>query len=142
MLSVHCMNMKLKMKSEVELAEELGLPRDVLRKYRIDDGISGWVKKSNSIVYTEEGEHEIRNLVQKELLVDKMSEPLEVMEEREMVITGITRNRRLVLCGDIKVRVTDNKNFLKGMKLFARPPATGGRVWVMKGRCPRWRGKY
>ena len=130
------------MKSEVELAEELGLPRDVLRKYRIDDGISGWVKKSNSIVYTEEGEHEIRNLVQKELLVDKMSEPLEVMEEREMVITGITRNRRLVLCGDIKVRVTDNKNFLKGMKLFARPPATGGRVWVMKGRCPRWRGKY
>lgn len=142
MLSVHCMNMKLKMKSEVELAEELGLPRDVLRKYRIDDGISGWVKKSNAIVYTEEGEHEIRNLVQKELLVDKMSEPLEVMEEKEMVITGITRNRRLVLCGDIKVRVTDNKNFLKGMKLFARPPATGGRVWVMKGRCPRWRGKY
>jgi hypothetical protein len=136
------MNMKLKMKSEVELAEELGLPRDVLRKYRIDDGISGWVKKSNAIVYTEEGEHEIRNLVQKELLVDKMSEPLEVMEEKEMVITGITRNRRLVLCGDIKVRVTDNKNFLKGMKLFARPPATGGRVWVMKGRCPRWRGKY
>jgi hypothetical protein len=130
------------MKSEVELAEELGLPRDVLRKYRIDDGISGWVKKSNAIVYTEEGEHEIRNLVQKELLVDKMSEPLEVMEEKEMVITGITRNRRLVLCGDIKVRVTDNKNFLKGMKLFARPPATGGRVWVMKGRCPRWRGKY
>ena len=144
MLSVHPMNMRLQMKSEIELAQELGIERKVLSDWRKDGVIatSSWVKVSNQITYHAEGEHEVRNIIQRELLVDEMSEPLEVPEEKEMEITLIPRNTRMVICGDVKVRVSDNRNFLKGMKLFARPPATGGGVWVMKGRCPRWRGKY
>ncbi len=138
------MNMKLKMKSELELTEELGIERKILSDWRKQGIIatSSWVKVSNQICYHEEGEHEVRNIIQRQLLVEEMSEPLDVPEDKKMVITLIPRNSKMVICGDVKVRVRDNRNFLKGMKLFARPPANGGGVWVMKGRCPRWRGKY
>ena len=130
------------MKTEKDLAEELGIDRNILRKWRMDGDVEEWGKTGNSIVYGSEGEHKIRNLLQKQICVEELSEPLDPEEPQEMTITEIPLNPNLVICGEIYVRVKSNKKFLIGMPVKARPPATGGRVWVMLGRCPRRRGVY
>ena len=131
------------MKTEKELSEELGMDRRVVREIRTNAlSASSWTKEGNAIVYTEEGEHALRNQIQKELCSQELSDPEPEPVEREFVITRVPLNSTLLMCGDTKVRVSDNKNFMKGMVVKARPPAGEGRVWVMKGRCPRWRGKY
>ena len=132
------------MKTEIELAKELGIDRNILRAWRLDGTIatSSTVKIGNKIVYHEEGEEEVREKLKNEISVSEISEPLKVEEPKEMVITKIPFNPKLIICGDIYVRVRENKNFLTGMKVRARPPATGGKVWVMLGRTPRWRGKW
>jgi len=136
------MNTKLKMKSEIELAKELGLPRDQVRELRTENDVEGWSKVSNRIVYDEGGEHEIRNLVQKGLLVDDIGLPEPVLESMELEITKIPLNRNIVYCGDIRVRLRNSKNFKVGMKLKARPPIGDETSWVLIGRCPRWKGRY
>jgi len=132
----------MSMKSEVELAEELGIDRNVLRQWRSEGGISGWEKNSNKICYTESGEDEVREKLKDEISVSEISEPLDENEPQEMVVTKIPLNPNLIICGETYVRVHSNKNFLTGMKVKARAPATGGKVWVLLGRCPRWRGKW
>lgn len=131
------------MKSEIELCEELGMERRTIREIR-KDALSAnlWTKLGNRIVYTAEGEHALRNQIQKRLSSEELPEPLEVNESRTLQITKIPLNPRMVICDDIRVKVRDNRNFLKGMEVKARPPVGDGRVWVMIGRCPRWRGKY
>lgn len=136
---------KLKiMKTEKDLAEELGIDRNILRAWRMDGTIatSSTVKMGNRIVYHEEGEEEVREKLKNEISVSEISEPLDENEPQEMVVTKIPLNPNLLICGEIYVRVRSNKNFLTGMKVTARAPATGGRVWVLLGRCPRWRGKW
>ena len=108
----------------------------------MDGDVEDWEKSGNSIVYGSEGEHTIRNLLQKQICVEELSEPLDPEEPQDMKITKIPLNPNLVICGETYVRVKSNKNFLTGMSLRARPPATGGKVWVMLGRCPRYRGRY
>ena len=131
------------MKSEIELSEELGMDRRTIREMRMN-ALSAdlWTKLGNRIVYTAEGEHALRNQIQKSLSSDELPEPVVVNESRTLKISKIPLNPNIVICDDIRVRVRSNKNFLKGMELKARPPAGDGRVWVMLGRCPRWRGKY
>ena len=131
------------MKTEIELCEELGMDRRIVRKIR-ENALSAtsWTKKGNAIVYTKDGEHALRNEIQKELCSEELSKPEPELVEQEFVVTHIPFNRSLLICGDTKVRVSSNKNFMKGMKVRARPPASDSRVWVMRGRCPRWRGKY
>lgn len=133
------------MKTEKELAAELGVDRKMLAGWRKDGTIEGdsWVKVSNQITYDEAGEHAVRNILQKEICADSLSDPLPANSEPEsLTVTQIPINPKMVICGDTRVRVSNNRNFIKGMKVTARPPATGERVWVMVGRCPRWRGKY
>jgi hypothetical protein len=142
---VHQKFIKLKtMKTEKDLAEELGIDRNVLRAWRMDGTIatSSTVKMGNKIVYHEEGEEEVREKLKNEISVSEISEPLDTTQPQELEITQIPLNPKLVICGEIYVRVSSNKNFLKGMKVKARPPATEGRVWVMLGRTPRWRGRW
>lgn len=107
------------------------------------DGMKGWHRKGNTVMYDQEGEHALRNTVQKEMCIDELSEPLPAPIEQEMVVTSIPLNSRMVVCGDIKVRVHSNLNFRKGMKLRARPPLTNeSKMWVLVGRSPRWKGKW
>lgn len=101
-----------------------------------------WTKDGNKVVYTEDGEHSLRNAIQKELASQALSDPLPEEKEQEFTVTKIPFNRTLLICGETKIRVNNNKNFMKGMKVRARPPVGDSRVWVMLGRCPRWRGKY
>ena len=75
-------------------------------------------------------------------MVQELGDPQPAKTEQELVITQIPRNPRLVVCNEIYVRVRSNENFLRGMKVKARPPLEDNGVWVMIGRCPRWRGKY
>ena len=133
---------QLTMKTEIQLAEELGIDRNILRAWRIEGGIGGWEKKGNSICYTESGEGEVREKLKDEMSLTEISEPLDENEPQEMMVTKIPLNPNLLVCGEIYVRVRSNKNFLTGMKVTARAPATGGRVWVMLGRTPRWRGRW
>lgn len=128
------------MKLEKELAEELGMERSILKELR-EEGLEGWEKKGNAIAWSEEGEHAVRNAIQKRMSIAELSKPLPVSEAQNFIVTGIPLNRRLLICGETYVRVKDNKNFLKGMTVHARPPVEG-RSWMMVGRCPRWRGKY
>lgn len=131
-----------KMKTEIELAEELGIDRNILREWRSEGGVSGWEKSGNKICYTESGEDEVREKLKDEISVSEISEPLDTTQPQELEITQIPLNPKLVICGEIYVRVSSNKNFLKGMKVKARAPATEGRVWIMLGRTPRWRGRW
>lgn len=131
------------MKSEKELAAELGIDRKILAGWRKEGFIAGWEKDGNTIAYHPEGEHEIRNHLQKELCANELSAPLpSPSNPMEMEITAIPRNPRMVMCGENRIKVRDNKNFLTGMKVKARPSTDNKQVWVMVGRCPRWRGKY
>lgn len=140
MLSVHLTGERKIMKTEKELSEELGVEREMLKQLR-DEGLDGWQKEGNWIVWTPEGEHGVRNAIQKLLCIEELSDPLPVPEPQDFVVTKIPLNRRLLICGEVYIKVKDNKNFLKGMTVHARPP-TEGRSWVMVGRCPRWRGRY
>jgi hypothetical protein len=133
------------MKTESHLAKELGVNRNILKEMRKEGLIatSSWEKASNQIVYHEEGEDEVREILKAELSTEKLSDPLPPPDEpREMVITKLPLNPRMVICGDIRVKVRENKNFLIGMKVNARPSMDNEQVWVMVGRCPRWRGRY
>lgn len=131
------------MKKEIELADELGVERSVLKEFR-REGLEGWVKGGkvgNWVSWTEEGETRVRDRLKQEMDIEELPDPVPVPSPSEFIITKIPLNSRLVICGDVYVKVKDNKNFLKGMKLSARPPVEG-RSWVMVGRCPRYRGKY
>ena len=131
------------MKRESDLSNELGLTRREVRDIRQNAlSATSWTKVGREIQYSEEGEHELRNEVQKRLSAESLGEPLPVEEDQEMVVTDIPFNRTLLICGDTKVRVRSNKKFIKGMTIKARPPADGYRVWVMVGRTPRWRGRW
>ena len=131
------------MKSETQLCEELGMDRRVIREIRMNAlTADSWTKEGNRVVYTESGEHALRNEIQKELASQELSDPLPELEEKEFTITHIPFNRRMVMSDGVKIRVSDNKNFLTGMKVRARPPVSEGEIWVMLGRCPRWRGRY
>lgn len=129
------------MKLENELAEELGLERKIISRMRKNGEIEA-TKVGNRVAYSEEQEHKLRNLIQKEMMVQELGDPQPAKTEQELVITQIPRNPRLVVCNEIYVRVRSNENFLRGMKVKARPPLEDNGVWVMIGRCPRWRGKY
>ena len=131
------------MKSESRIAKELGINRVVLKQWRDSGLISGWERNGNKIAYNEQGEADVREKVRLELEAkDLGSTPPPPDEPREMVITKLPLNPRMVICGDIRVKVRENKNFLIGMKVNARPSIDNNQVWVMVGRCPRWRGRY
>ncbi len=42
----------------------------------------------------------------------------------------------------IRIRVHHNKNFLPGMKFKARPSGIYADVFILEGRCPRYRGRW
>ena len=107
------------------------------------EGLQGWQKEGNTIMYNSEGEHALRNKIQAELCVEELSEPLPEPVQQEMVVTQIPRNSKMVICGDVRVKVHSNQNFRKGMKLTARPPISqDSKMWVLVGRSPRWLGRW
>ena len=131
------------MKRESDLANEMGMTRKQIREIRQNAlTVDSWTKVGREIHYSEKGEHQLRNEIQKRLSAESLGEPLPLVEDEEMVITQIPFNSKLVICGDKKVRVSSNEKFIKGMTIKARPPADGYRVWVLVGRTPRWRGRW
>ena len=96
------------MKLENELAEELGLERKIISRMRKDGEIEA-TKVGNRVAYSEE--HKLRNLIQKEMMVQELGDPQPAKTEQELVITQIPRNPRLVVCDEIYVRVRSNENF-------------------------------
>ena len=131
------------MKSESRIAKELGINRVVLKQWRDSGLITGWERQGNKIAYNELGEADVREKVRLELEAKDLGKtPPPPEEPKEMVITKIPFNTRMVLCGDIKVRVSNNQKFRVGMKVNARPSIDSKHVWVMTGRCPRYNGRY
>ena len=62
------------MKLENELAEELGLERKIISRMRKDGEIEA-TKVGNRVAYSEEQEHKLRNLIQKEMMVQNWEIP-------------------------------------------------------------------
>lgn len=66
----------------------------------------------------------------------------------EIEVLRLARNPRILFATrkddgrEILVRVATNANFVRGMLLKARPPATGAGVYSFEGRCPRWKGHW
>lgn len=123
-----------------------------LREEHLEEGVH-WGRRRRKIVYRVGGEVKMKGVVA--LLVGVEEGEVEVSEEvgREgeeslEVLKIFPVNRRLVECGlvgggKVMVNVGDNVNFMKGMTLTARPPWGGkGRLWVLVGSRPRWRGKW
>ena len=141
-------------REEEAFAVALGLKREKLsslRKEHLEEG-EHWGKVSGRITYRVGGEVKMRGVVAlmlglegDEIEVDEQvgREELEELEVRKTFPV----NRRLIECeregGElVRVNVGNSENFLKGMKLKARPPWGEGRLWVMVGRKPRWRGRW
>ena len=130
----------------------LGLTRvklSSLRKEHLTEG-EDWGFDEGRVRYRVGGEVKMRGVVSLLLGVEDLEVDEEIGREEpeEMeVVRVFPINRRLVECERVtgeKVRVTvgDNENFLKGMKLRARPPWGSGRLWVMLGKRPRMRGRW
>jgi len=64
-----------------------------------------------------------------------------------LIVTNVPRNKHIVEAARsngtvVRVRVSDNKNFLPGMTLTARQGHQFADVWNLEGRCPRYRGRW
>ena len=140
-------------RSEDAFAVALGLKREALsalRKSHLEEGLD-WGLLKGRITYFCRGELKMKGIVALRvgLEVDEVELDEEIVDQTESltVLQVFPINRRLVECeraeGEVvKVTVGDNANFLKGMVLTARPPWGSGRLWVMVGSKPRWRGKW
>jgi hypothetical protein len=68
--------------------------------------------------------------------------------EADLAVLRLARNPKILFAmrrddgREVLVRVATNANFVRGMLLKARPPATGAGVYSFEGRCPRWKGHW
>lgn len=142
-------------REESAFAVVLGLKRPQLRALRQKHLVKGidWAMRGGKVTYYLRGEEKVRVVVSSIIGVDEgdfevdESLGLEDRSERMEVRQVFPINRRLVECrlsnGDgVRVNVGDNANFVVGMELKARPHWGAGRLWVLVGRRPRWRGKW
>ena len=81
-----------KMKLENELAEELGLERKIKGRMR-KDGEIDVTKVGNRVAYNEEQEHKLRNLIQREMMVQELGDPQPAKTEQELVITQTQKSK-------------------------------------------------
>lgn len=141
--------------SEQELADRLGVSRDVLRSHREIDLAKNvdWKKNGRSIVFTTEGVSRLMKLIGVEVLEKEknaVSEPSEANEITVWVKRHNFPNSKVVL-GEKKtgeevwVRVKDNKNFrvfdYRGEKMELTVVKDGA-GWQLNRSCPRWPGKW
>ena len=141
---------------EEELAAELGISRDDIRDLRTTCLIEGqdWNRKKARVFFTAQG---VQNLKKKVGGGDgsdlekkgaggagASAAGVELLE----VVTVPWRNHRILTArkkegaGEVRVQVRDNRNFVAGMEIKARPSGGFEDLFVLEGRAPRYRGKW
>lgn len=140
--------------AEADAATRLGLARDVMREFR--EGMAegtDWRKNGRGIEISQEAFLAIREKLGAVLADDgaegaqrAADEPdglveLEVHHVPKMnVHLLVAKKKGQALL--VRVRVRNNVNFLPGMKIKARPEGTYEDVFILEGRCPRYRGRW
>jgi len=84
-------------------------------------------------------------------LQDNGTEPPAPIEIVELIITRVYPNPRLILARfpddvaekfPVRVKVPNNINFQPHMKIRVRPPLKEDGLYILEGRCPRYRGRW
>lgn len=131
---------------EKQLAEDLGLSRDVLycqRKEHLTEDVH-WKKSAGGILLTQEGHHRIIAL----LRVEDVSHEKQTGPAQDLVVVRLVRNPRVVLVSDgrrddIVVRVRSSENLRRGMLLRkCLPQAKKNGAFIFSGRLPRSPGRW
>ena len=140
--------------SEADAAEKLGLARDVMREFR--EGLAegtDWRKNGRQIDLSHEAFLAIKKKMGGAEAEDGSDEALGASsapdEAVELIVHHVPKlNVHLLVAKKegaetlVRVKVRCNVNFLPGMKLKARPEGIYDDVFVMEGRCPRYRGRF
>lgn len=131
---------------EKQLAEDLGLSRDVLyhqRKEHLTEDVH-WKKSTGGILLTQEGQHRIISL----LRVEHVAHEKQTGTAKDLVVVRLVRNPRVVLVSDgrrddIVVVVRSSENLRRGMILRkCTPQAKKNGSFIFSGRLPRSPGRW
>ncbi len=131
---------------EKHLTKIIGVNRRELTKIRKSLVQGGhWILNSGAVSYSQSGVKRLLSAL--ELPYEKLPPfliPPQPGEAREMIVTRVYRNRKLIgaeLDGQLqRIRVQSNKNFRRGMKIPTRH--INGDIWELARRCPRWPGRW
>lgn len=138
---------------EEDAAEQLGVSRDAMREFR--KGLTArtdWRKTGRVIEISESAFLALKKKVGGEDAPEGADEPLEAATPQAEPVPLIAHqaprlNPRILVAKKegadalVRVRVRSNVNFLPGMKIMARPVPGFDDVFVLEGRCPRYRGR-
>jgi hypothetical protein len=154
---------------ESEVAKELGISREEIKKLRTTHLFIGedFSSEGREIILTEKGVERMRELISRLVnqaaevevsdevktpamvlpdLLQKIADKVEA-EIVELTVVKTWQNPRILDAQThdgrrVRVRVRTNKNFMSGMKLRAKADDDTGSVYVHEGRCPRYRGVW
>jgi len=140
---------------EAELAEALGMGREDMRDLRKKHLVehTDWQKVNNRVLLTPQASERLKKEVAGLSPEKKENGALEAAGReqgvQELVVANVPqRNVRLLDArkkegGDmVRVMVRNNRNFLPGMEIKAMPSGEWLDVFVLEGRCPRYRGRW
>jgi len=141
--------------SEMGLVERLGVTRAILKMWRDANLVRGrdWDAVAKNVMLTQEAAGRLSQsfgipapISEKNAAPPSLNASTEVLipEAEEVSMVRPFRNPQLIEARRkngalIMVRVQSNVNFRTGMVLRA---VQGQSLWVLKGRCPRYPGKY
>jgi len=138
---------------EADAAVKLGVSRDVLRELR--DGLTegaDWRKAGKNIEISAAAFLTVKKGLGVEAAPVGSDEPPAATaaqgEPVELTVHHVPKlNHRIVVAKKngsetlVRVRVKNNANWMPGMPMKARPDAGYNDVFVLEGRCPRFRGR-
>jgi len=138
---------------EGDLADEMGLSRESLRDVRIKVLIKDrdWQKKKNRVFLTESAVAWLKKewgALEAFAASEASGEALAKQDDPvTLTVHCIARNPKILDArkkdgGLVRVQVRDNRNFMQGMEITAKPGGEFPDVYVQEGRCPRWRGRW
>jgi hypothetical protein len=147
---------------EEEVARRLGVPREMVREWRVENLYEGedFGLVAREIRYSAAGLEKLRGILKK-LLPDGARAPelggkhlllpaeASSLAPADARVARVFYGNRKYLAAEMRgrvvtVRVKDNRNFVIGMTIQARDlaPAGGGTLFDFVGRCPRGRGRW
>lgn len=138
--------------AEADLAQELGISREDIRALRTEYFTEGrdWHREKNKVVlYAPEAAEALRKKIGAEQADEALRAALAIVHTL-VVFQVPLRNPHIVTAQKkeggggavLRVRVRNNVNFLPGMEIKAKRDAQYPDVFVLEGRCPRFRGRW
>lgn len=140
---------------EADLARALGVSREDIRGLRKKHLAEKrhWSKKKNRVTYTMAGALRLKKMAgcgETTLQTEKEAGGALASEAgpEELVVVSVpARNLRVLVAqkkggGLTRVQVRSNLKFMPGMKIRALPGGEWPDVYLLAGRCPRFRGRW